>query len=128
MLCNVIVRATHELHVHQQKNKDEIQNFLTNDCQQLKNSQLVEKVRRKEKKENINSSIVFLKCEDLVERHGAEIYAHVASNIVSLIEYFNKINIIFIHHRNYQKSVIILILLLFKYDDLLFQTIIRISV
>jgi hypothetical protein len=49
MLCNVIVRATHELHVNQQKDKNEIQNFLTEDCKQLKNSQLVEKVRRNEK-------------------------------------------------------------------------------
>jgi len=49
MLCNVIVRATHELHVNQQKDKNEIQNFLTEDCKQLKNSQLVGKVRTNEK-------------------------------------------------------------------------------
>jgi hypothetical protein len=50
MLCNVIVRATQELHVNQDKNKNEIEIFLKNDCQQLKNSKLVEKVTRKKKK------------------------------------------------------------------------------
>jgi hypothetical protein len=44
MLCNVIVRATQELHINQHKAKDEIEIFLKNDCQQLKTSQLVEKV------------------------------------------------------------------------------------
>jgi hypothetical protein len=46
MLCNVIVRATKELHVNQQKTRKEIQTFLKNDCQQLTNSQLVEKVKK----------------------------------------------------------------------------------
>lgn len=44
MLCNVIVRATHELH-NQQKTRKEIQTFLKNDCQQLATTQLVEKVK-----------------------------------------------------------------------------------
>jgi hypothetical protein len=46
MLCNVIVRATKELHVNQQKTRKEIQTFLKNDCQELTNSQLVEKVKK----------------------------------------------------------------------------------
>jgi len=46
MLCNVIVRATKELHVNQQKTRKEIQAFLKNDCKQLTNSQLVGKVRK----------------------------------------------------------------------------------
>lgn len=45
MLCNVLVRATHELHVNQQKNRDEIQSFLKNDCQKLSTPELVQKVR-----------------------------------------------------------------------------------
>jgi len=59
MLCNVIVRATHELHVKQQKSKSEIEIFLKNDCQQLKTSQLVEKVRIKnifKRKKTLNLS------------------------------------------------------------------------
>jgi hypothetical protein len=51
MLCNVIVRATHELHVNQQKSRKEIEIYLKNDCQQLKTAQLVEKVRRKKGEE-----------------------------------------------------------------------------
>jgi len=50
MLCNVIVRATQELHVNQGKDKNEIEIFLKNDCQQLQNSKLVEKVTRRKKK------------------------------------------------------------------------------
>jgi len=45
MLCNVIVRATHDLHVNQHKNRDEIQSFLKNDCQKLSTTQLVQKVQ-----------------------------------------------------------------------------------
>ncbi|CAF3915477.1 unnamed protein product [Adineta steineri] len=63
MLCNVIVRATHDLHVNQQKSRMEIQTFLKDDCQHLTNTQFTKK------------------CEDLIERHGNEIYAHVASNV-----------------------------------------------
>jgi hypothetical protein len=62
MLCNVIVRATHELHVKQQKSKSEIEIFLKNDCQQLKTSQLVEKVRIKnifKRKKTLNLSFFF---------------------------------------------------------------------
>ena len=45
MLCNVIVSATHELHVNQHKSQNEIQVFLKNDCQKLSTKQLVQKVR-----------------------------------------------------------------------------------
>ena len=55
ILCNVIVRATHELHVHQQKDKDEIQSFLKTDCQKLETSQLAKKVRKSEKIKSILS-------------------------------------------------------------------------
>lgn len=65
MLCNVLVRATQELHDKQQKTRDEIQDFLKNDCQTLKSTQLA------------------AKCEDLVDRHGIQIHAHVASHIES---------------------------------------------
>jgi hypothetical protein len=65
MLCNVIVSATHELHVNQHKSQNEIQSFLKNDCQKLSTKQLIEK------------------CEDIVERHGVDIHGHVTSNIVS---------------------------------------------
>ncbi|CAF1468938.1 unnamed protein product, partial [Rotaria sordida] len=65
MLCNVIVRATQELHINQQKTRSEIQTYLKNDCQQLTTPQLVQK------------------CEDLIERHGNEIYAHVVSHVES---------------------------------------------
>ncbi|CAF1001411.1 unnamed protein product [Adineta ricciae] len=63
MLCNVLVRATHELHVNQHKNRDEIQSFLKDDCQKLSTPELVQK------------------CENLVEKHGINIHGHVASNI-----------------------------------------------
>jgi len=65
MLCNVLVRATQELHEKRQKSRDEIQDFLKNDCRTLKSTQLA------------------AKCEDLVDRHGIQIYAHVASHIES---------------------------------------------
>lgn len=45
MLCNVIVRATHELHVNQHKNQDEIESFLKDDCQQLSTFDLRQKVK-----------------------------------------------------------------------------------
>jgi hypothetical protein len=44
MLCNVIVRATYELHVTQQKKQNDIEIFLKNDCEKLSNSQLTQKV------------------------------------------------------------------------------------
>jgi hypothetical protein len=44
MLCNVIVRATHDLHVNQDKSQSEIETFLKDDCQQLPTSELVQKV------------------------------------------------------------------------------------
>jgi hypothetical protein len=46
MLCNVIVRATHDLHVNQHKSRSEIQTFLKNDCQQLATPELVQKVNK----------------------------------------------------------------------------------
>ncbi|CAF4398971.1 unnamed protein product, partial [Adineta steineri] len=63
MLCNVIVSATHDLHANQHKNREEIQTFLKDDCQTLSTAELIQK------------------CEKLVEKHGNEIYGHVASNI-----------------------------------------------
>jgi hypothetical protein len=47
MLCNVIVRATYELHINQDKEQNEIEIFLKNDCQKLSNSELKEKVLTK---------------------------------------------------------------------------------
>jgi len=47
MLCNVIVRATYELHVNQQKSQNEIQVFLKNDCQKLSSSELIQKVEER---------------------------------------------------------------------------------
>lgn len=47
MLCNVIVQATYELHVHQKKNRDDIQEYLKNDCQKLTTPELIQKVRKK---------------------------------------------------------------------------------
>lgn len=44
MLCNVLVRATYELQVNQKKSRDEIQDFLKDDCEKLSTNQLVEKV------------------------------------------------------------------------------------
>ena len=44
MLCNVLVRATHDLHVNQKKTRDEIEDFLKNDCQKLATPELVRKV------------------------------------------------------------------------------------
>jgi hypothetical protein len=45
MLCNVLVRATYELHVNQKKARNEIQDFLKNDCQKLTTPELVRKVK-----------------------------------------------------------------------------------
>lgn len=59
MLCNVLVRATHELHVNQQKKKDEIEKFLKNDCQKLQTVELVQKVRSK-RNVRINPSSMIL--------------------------------------------------------------------
>ena len=44
MLCNVIVHATYELHINQDKKQNEIEIFLKNDCQKLSNFELKEKV------------------------------------------------------------------------------------
>jgi hypothetical protein len=44
MLCNVIVRATHDLHVYQSKPADEIINYLDTDCKNLENEELIEQV------------------------------------------------------------------------------------
>lgn len=44
MLCNVIVRATEELYVNQQKSRIETEIFLKNDCEKLQTPQLIEKV------------------------------------------------------------------------------------
>jgi hypothetical protein len=44
MLCNIIVRATHDLHVYQSKSADEITTYLNTDCENLGNEELVEQV------------------------------------------------------------------------------------
>ena len=44
MLCHVIVRATDELYTKQNRERVEVVKFLAADCQNLPNSQLVEKV------------------------------------------------------------------------------------
>lgn len=44
ILCNVIVRATQELYVNEQRTRSDIQTFLKNDCQRLDVPQLIEKV------------------------------------------------------------------------------------
>jgi hypothetical protein len=44
MLCNVIVRATHDLHVHQSKSADQIITYLNTDCQNLGHEELIEQV------------------------------------------------------------------------------------
>ena len=45
MLCNVIVRATHDLHVYQSKSADEIITYLDMDCKNLGTEELIEQVR-----------------------------------------------------------------------------------
>jgi hypothetical protein len=47
MLCNVIVHATHELHIKEKKNHNEIEIFLKNDCHKLSTSELIQKVEKK---------------------------------------------------------------------------------
>lgn len=49
ILCDVIVRATHDLHLIQKKNQNEIEVFLKKDCRKLTNLHLVEKVKKKSK-------------------------------------------------------------------------------
>jgi len=44
MLCNVIVRATHDLHVYQSKSADQITTYLKTDCENIGNKELVEQV------------------------------------------------------------------------------------
>ena len=44
MLCNILVRATYELHVNQKKDREEIEVFLKTDCQHLLTMELIEKV------------------------------------------------------------------------------------
>ncbi len=44
MLCNVIARATHDLHVYQSKSADEITTYLDTDCENLENEELIEQV------------------------------------------------------------------------------------
>jgi hypothetical protein len=44
MLCNVIVRATHDLRAYQSKSADEIINYLEADCNNLENEELIEQV------------------------------------------------------------------------------------
>jgi hypothetical protein len=44
MLCNVIVRATYDLHLYQSKSADEITTYLNTDCQNLETEELIEQV------------------------------------------------------------------------------------
>jgi hypothetical protein len=44
MLCNVIVRATHDLHVYQSKSANEITTYLNTDCKNLATEELIEQV------------------------------------------------------------------------------------
>jgi hypothetical protein len=44
MLCNVIVRATHDLHVYQSKSAEEITIYLDMDCKNLENEELIQQV------------------------------------------------------------------------------------
>jgi hypothetical protein len=46
MLCNVIVRATHDLYVKHEKSQNEIETFLKNDCLQLSTMELTKKVEK----------------------------------------------------------------------------------
>ena len=46
MLCNVIVRATHDLYIKQDKTQNEIETFLRKDCQQLATPELTKKVKK----------------------------------------------------------------------------------
>ncbi|CAF5059169.1 unnamed protein product, partial [Rotaria sp. Silwood1] len=63
ILCNVIVRATYDLHITHQKSQNDIQTYLKNDCQQLSTFELKQK------------------CEDLVDRYGNNIYLYVVKNM-----------------------------------------------
>lgn len=82
MLCNVIVRATHELHVNQGKNEDDVENFLHNDCQQLPTNNLRQKVNHLN---NDNSTLFsFHQCKDLLDKYGKDIYRNVVNNMVRL--------------------------------------------
>jgi hypothetical protein len=44
MLCNAIVRATHDLHVAQGKSANEITTYLDTDCNNLESEELIEQV------------------------------------------------------------------------------------
>lgn len=46
MLCNSIVRATHDLYRNEQKSQSEIEEYLKNDCQQMTTDELKQKVIR----------------------------------------------------------------------------------
>ncbi|CAF4753210.1 unnamed protein product, partial [Rotaria sp. Silwood2] len=46
ILCNVIVRATHDLYMNHQKSQSDIQTFLKDDCEQLSTFELKQKVKR----------------------------------------------------------------------------------
>jgi hypothetical protein len=63
MICNVIVRATHDLHVLQGKSADEIMNYLDTDCKNLENEELIEQ------------------CREMVTEHGVKIYEQVTSGV-----------------------------------------------
>ena len=60
MLCNVIVRATHELHVNQKKNRMEVRDFLEKDCQKLSTAELVEKVKIISERSRRQMTLIFI--------------------------------------------------------------------
>ncbi|CAF1264556.1 unnamed protein product [Adineta steineri] len=63
MLCNVIVRATNDLHVYQKKSADEITMYLNEDCENIGNVQLVEQ------------------CHEMIFQHSVEIHKHIVNGV-----------------------------------------------
>jgi len=63
MLCNVIVRATHDLYADALKSQDEIEQYLKSDCQQLATDDLKQK------------------CTDIIEYHADNIYENVKAKM-----------------------------------------------
>ncbi|UJR19941.1 hypothetical protein I4U23_023073 [Adineta vaga] len=64
MLCNVIVRATYDLHIYQKKSANEISIYLDGDCKKLADEKLIEQ------------------CHEMVTEYGAKIYEHVKNGTI----------------------------------------------
>ncbi|CAF1425323.1 unnamed protein product [Adineta ricciae] len=80
MICNVIVRAVHDLHVYQKKSVQEINVYLDADCKKLVDEDLVDQ------------------CHEMVTENGAQIYEYVKngiemSQICQKISDFNEIDL-----------------------------------